>query len=45
MDLLNIILVLGCIVAAAAVGLICAVGLIVWLAGGRPHQHREGKTV
>ena len=43
-DLLNIILMLGAILAGSAVGLICVVGLIVWLAGGRLHQRKDGKT-
>jgi len=43
MDFLNIILMLGAIIAAAAVSLICAVGLVVWLAGGKQQARREDK--
>jgi len=35
MDLIDFIVMLGVIAAAAAVGLICALGLVVWLAGGK----------
>jgi len=41
MDFLNFILMLGAIIAAAAVSLICAVGLVVWLAGGKQGQRED----
>jgi hypothetical protein len=40
MHLLNLILMIGTLAAAAAVSVVCALGLIVWLAGGRPHQNK-----
>jgi len=44
MDFLNIILMLGAIIAAAAVSLICAVGLVVWLAGGKRAQREDKES-
>ena len=31
----NIVITVGTLMAAAAVGIVCLVGLVVWLAGGR----------
>ena len=45
MGILNIILMLGTVIAAAAVSFICLVGLVVWLAGGKSSQSRDEKTV
>jgi len=43
MDPLNILLMLGAILAATAVSALCAVGLIVWLAGGKTGRWKDGK--
>ena len=44
MELLNIILMLGTVLAASAISLICAVGLIVWLAGGKTDRREDEKS-
>jgi hypothetical protein len=43
MHLMNLIVVFGVIAAAAAVSLTCAVGLVVWLAGGRLVGHGKDR--
>jgi hypothetical protein len=35
MNVLNLVLALGTIATAIAVSLVCMLGLVVWLAGGR----------
>jgi hypothetical protein len=35
MNVINLVLVLGTIATAVAVSLVCMLGLVVWLAGGR----------
>ena len=35
MNILEILLVFGGLVAGAVLGVVCLVGLVVWLAGGR----------
>ena len=41
MNALNYILMLGVIAAASAIGLICALGLVVWMAGGKLDQGKD----
>ncbi len=45
MRLIDSILVLGAIIAALAVAVICVVGIVVWLAGGRLGRRDDHKTV
>ena len=42
-ETLDIILAAAAIVAALAVAAICALGLVVWLAGGKLDQHKDQK--
>ncbi len=44
-DILQFILALGAVIAALAVAVVGAVGLVVWLAGGKLDQGKEHKVV
>ncbi len=42
MDLIDLILMLGGLLAALAVSAVCGLGLVVWLAGGHPLPPKTG---
>ncbi len=42
MNSIDLIMMFGGVTAALAVSAMCALGLVVWLAGGKPMRHRAG---
>ena len=44
MNLIDLIMMLATLLAAAAVGLTCVLGLVVWLAGGKLAQGKGRKA-
>jgi len=42
MDFIDLILMLGGLLAALAVSAVCGLGLVVWLAGGNPFPPKTG---
>ena len=39
-NLIDVVLLAGVTMAALAIATVCCVGLVVWLAGGRPGQNK-----
>ena len=43
-EIIDIILAAGALLAALAVAVVCGVGLVVWLAGGKPDHGKDRKA-
>jgi nitrate reductase NapE component len=43
-EFLDIVLAAGALMAALAVAVMCGVGLVVWLAGGKVDRRKDQKT-
>lgn len=43
-EILDFILAAGAVISALAIALMCGVGLVVWLAGGRLAQRKDEKA-